>query len=77
MIEFIRFACLALIIVGVGGGWRRIAAANAQAASDPALKNDKTAKKAFLREKRGPTWRLILVGWIGIGLLILTFFFAP
>ncbi|ENN85043.1 hypothetical protein RHSP_57591 [Rhizobium freirei PRF 81] len=76
MIDIVRIACLILAIIGIGGGWRRIIATNVQAAGNPAFKNDKAARRAFIREKMKATWRLLLIGWIGIALLISTFFIA-
>ena len=76
MIDIVRIACLVLAVIGIGGGWRRIIATNMRAASNPGFKNDKAARKAFVRGRMGPTWRLLLIGWIGIVLLISTFFIA-
>ncbi len=76
MIDIVRIVCLVLIVIGIGGGWRRIMATNVQAANNAAFKTDKAARKAFFRERRGTTWRLLLIGWIGIALLIATFFIA-
>lgn len=76
MIDIVRIACLILAIIGIGGGWRRIVATNVQAASNPAFKTDKAARKAFVRGRMKATWRLLLIGWVGIALLISTFFIA-